>query len=330
MQVSRTVGAAILALSLGAVAQASTVCDTYHDLNRFGLIGRTLFKAGIIPAYGCAQGSSYDKAVCTTKAKIAGLRLESFDPPANLVATQSVGAAVIFQYPEAKNPCDNTWIDANVITGGGQVLSKGTYPPDIGGVTDVTGVDPQVSSCSGAMLDMVAASNAIHAAPAVLTLDELKVPADGNTVQLTVPAGGGIVRIGRLTLGGVRSQIAYGYNYECLYSSNYYQAAWLEILGGQDDDVVLDVGELSIGNCAFITQPSEKFLINVAGKGRKVKIGTDSRGDYAINLLAPERVVKVSGEKASELGTYVGFIWADKLLMSGYTWPVSLDCDGSD
>jgi len=126
MHVSRAIGAAILTMSLGAVAQASTVCDTYRDLNHFGIIGRTLFKAGLIPAYGCAQGSAYDKAICTTKAKIAGLYLESFDPPANLVATQSVGAAAIFQYPEAKNPCNNTWIDGDVITGGGSVLSKGT------------------------------------------------------------------------------------------------------------------------------------------------------------------------------------------------------------
>jgi hypothetical protein len=173
-------------------------------------------------------------------------------------------------------------------------------------------------------VDAVTIANTIAAAPAVLTLDQLKVPTGSpEPTQLIVPPGGGIVRIGKLTLEGVRSQVSGGYNQECLYSSEY--EAELEIVAGYEDDVVLDVGDLSIGDCAFIATPSEHFMINVAGPGRKVRIGVDSRGDYAINVLAPERTVKIMGERSYELGTYVGFVWAYKLLMSGYTWPVALD-----
>jgi hypothetical protein len=60
--------------------------------------------------------------------------------------------------------------------------------------------------------------------------------------------------------------------------------------------------------------------------GKKVHVGVDSRGDYAINILAPQRTVKVEGERSGELGTYLGFIWADKLLMKGYTYPETPAC----
>jgi hypothetical protein len=327
MHLSRAIGTAMLSMMLGSVAHASTACDTYHDLGRFGMIARTLLKAGVLGNYICASGSNFDKSICTTKAKLTAFGLEGGFDPSNLVATQPTGAAVFFSHPEAKNPCKDNQIQGDVVTGGGLVLAKGSVPPDIWGITDTTGTSPLLSSCSGARVDMVGAANAIHAAPAVMTLDELKVPADGSTAQLTVPAGGGIVRIGKLSFAGLRSEVRYGYNYECLYSSQYFNSSWLEIVGSSADDIVLDVGELSIGNCAYISMPSDKFMINVAGEGRKIKIGVDTNGDYPINILAPERSVKITGEKAYEMGTYLGFIWADKVLMKGYTWASTLDCE---
>jgi hypothetical protein len=139
----------------------------------------------------------------------------NFDFESHLVSTRASGTAITFKHPAAKYPCETNGIEGDVITAGGQVKISGSEEPDIGTI-DTSGTHPLVSSCAGAIVDMVGLSDAIAAAPAVQTIDNLIVRR-GEEATLDV-TGGGIVRIERLSLEGVRGQVRYGYNNQCLAS----------------------------------------------------------------------------------------------------------------
>jgi hypothetical protein len=83
---------------------------------------------------------------------------------------------------------------------------------------------------------------------------------------------------------------------------------------------VINVNHLAIGNCAYLYVVSVQgvnVVINVPGRGRKVRIGIEADTWDGINLLAPERTVEVVGA-GSDIGTYFGRIWARRGIFKGF------------
>lgn len=302
---------------LPVAAEAGPVCDTVDALAPFAMIGREGVRARVsspLPATYCAFGLWYKGPLCAPKATLNGVIFEPFHlDHAELVATQATGTAIALK-DSARYECYLNDIEGDIITGGGAVKGEpeAPYPFTI----DTSGTNPLVSSCAQAFVDAVDRSNAIRAMPAVLELGDVYV-ARGQSEKIEVPPGGGVVRMQSLTLQGVRSRVQYGYTYECLYSGE--DGAYLEIMSGLEDEVVLDVvGKVSIGACGAISPWAEDFLINVAGPGKAVRMGKHAYGEgTSISILAPERTIKLEGTRVPE-ATYVGYIWGRKVTTRGY------------
>jgi hypothetical protein len=314
-------------LMLGAFARpasAQTVCNVIDSLSPFGIAATKIFKAKLAPPFyggACRLGMTWNSSICANQMVLFGASVyPSFNSPidyAYLVSPKTTGKAIVFKHPAAQYPCYTNSVDW-AVTGGGDVLSLGSEEPDLYGI-DTTGTHPLVSSCAGALVDMGALSDAIAAMPATQTIEKVVVRRN-ETAQIDA-RGGGIVRIGTLALQGGRGAVRYGYNYQCLYTYGFYQAAQLEIITDYDDEVILDVGSLKLGNCTFLELYTDKFLVNIASTGRKARVGVDVEGNgYPINILAPHRTVQVDGERHGELGTFVGDIWADKVIVRGGTY----------
>jgi len=296
---------------------AGPACDPIAALAPFAMIGREGIRARVstpLPATYCAFGLWYKGPVCAPKVTFNGVILEPFHLDRSvLVATQSTGTAIAFK-DSARYECQENDMNDDIVTGGG--LIKGAPDDPFFGTIDTTGTNPIVSSCTQAFVDAVDQSNAIRAMPAVLELGDVLVR-QGEYLSIDVPPGGGVIRMQSLVLQGVRSRVSSGYTYECLYSDQ--DGAYLELIGSQDDEVVLDVvGKVSIGACGAISPSSEAFLINVAGEGNAVRMGKHSYGDgVSISILAPERTIKLEGTRVPE-ATYVGYVWGRKIVTRGY------------
>jgi hypothetical protein len=85
--------------------------------------------------------------------------------------------------------------------------------------------------------------------------------------------------------------------------------------------VVINVGDLQIGSCAEIDSSVGRVLFNVAGYGRKVRIGQNALVSYndGVHILAPTRIVSVRGAR-TEADTRIGSIFAKKLITLGYVY----------
>jgi hypothetical protein len=324
-RVSLAVVLSIILLA-GRLALAQGVCDVIRSLHPFRMIATQFLRTKVAGApgpgpYYCRGSMIFEGSVCANTARLMGTTVIGPDATDSyLVSLQTSGSAVVFRHPRLQEPCYENAVN-HVVTGGGEVVSRGTVSPDVHTV-DTSGGHPLLASCAGAMADMVAVSDAIAAMPARQTIDRLVI---GRNEEVVLDArGGGVIRIGSLRMRGIRGQVREGYNNQCWYAygyqSGYDSAPQLWIDADYDDEVILDVGDLSLGDCAILELHGTKFLINVAGTGPKVRIGVDVPASYySLNVLAPQRMVKVEGEKYLEFGTQIGALWADRIVVRGYT-----------
>jgi hypothetical protein len=310
-------GFTVALLLWASPVSAGTVCDVVDTLSPFAMIATQKLRARVaapLPATYCAFGLFYKGPICTQRAKLNGVGIEPFHlHDSFVVATKTTGTAISL-VDSRKDECNPNSFSDDLITGGGLVKGEqGPYGPPVN--VDTSGTDPRVSSCNQAFVDAVDLSNAIRAMPATQEFDTIKVPVNGTfTIDAT---GGGVIRIRNLKLERIRSYVYYGYAYPCLYSGE--DPAVLEIIADEGDDVILDItGSMSIGACGILDLYTENFLINAAGKGKAMRMGADSFGDgNAINILAPERTLKIEGDRVGE-GTFVGYLWGRKIVTRGY------------
>jgi hypothetical protein len=267
--------------------------------------------------YGYMRWGAYlNGPVCTTQAKLANTAVYNFRgyPDPILVATKSEGVAVLFKGPgggHAEGQPHNRSV-GGIATGGGLVRDTwGYYPLELEGVIDTSGTAPALAQCEQAKSDAMAASQTLAAMTPSQTLGRIDVDADG---YYDIDAyGGGVINIEALRLEGRVLNVYYGYNEK--YCDE--DGAALYINANPGDQVILNVGQLKVGNCAYIEAPyNANVILNVPGPGKKIQVGIQADG-IEFPILAPERVIVVKGA-GDDTGTYLDLLWVNRAVIRGY------------
>jgi hypothetical protein len=308
------------------IGDVCVLCSALGTTGNWGLIARDklIVKAGTT-AYGYVRFGSYiDGPVCTTTAKLATTRVypfnQDFDPFVQppLVATQATGTAIVFRGPGGGDTYGHPYNEVNgsLATGGGAVKDIWRdHPLIVEGTLDTTGTHPAVAECVQAQGDSLAASQALAALPPTQTFGRLDIKAfDYFEIDAR---GGGVINIESLRIEGAKlghESGGYGSIKWCDSADDYGE---LYVYTNPGDQVVLNVGELKVGNCAYIEYGDSPALINVHGPGRKVQIGIQAGSYGGWPILAPERVVVVRGS-GDDTSTYMDVLWARRVLFRGY------------
>ena len=314
------------------VGDACFVCGLMGRAADVNLLAtkRLTSKAGSTP-YGYRPtifvGNTIEDNVCTTRATLQVTELYySTDGPAEFVAVQEAGTAINFLRPP-RYYFYYAYTENDLITGGGAVKGIGTGidPFDIEGAIDTSGQHPAVANCRQAFTDARTASTAFAAMTPAQVFGRVIVPL-GET--LTVDArGGGVIQFQSLTLSGpsISGKVAGygsgGYHNRSCYSVDFDEPAMLEILGNTGDQIVLNLGALTIGNCSVIDAPAGT-IFNVPGRGPRISVGIGAVS-FA-NILAPERRLNVVGT-GDDAGTYPGRAWVKNATYQGFSWVAPSD-----
>jgi hypothetical protein len=327
MSAKSTIAALAATLSLLVpleAARAQPVCEDLGAATLFSTIARRQLSTRELVSYGSwSMGSWLKGSACTLRANLQGTYVRDDDFPyddGHIVATSPSGTAVRFD--RHRTPEDHqvpNSLDGEVITGGGRV----TGIPDLNEedeqpLYDTTGSRPEVQSCRTAMVDAVTASDEFAALPPDLSFGNVFAPKDDQTYldlrgASTVQIDSIVVQPGKL--------LRYQYALPHLCDED----------GGDltfDVDpgtvTVVNVERLDIGNCGGLwsDEYNAVLILNVVGRGKKVRIGIESDTYEGIHLLAPQRRVDIVGA-GSDIGTYFGPVIADRLKVLGYAEQVS-------
>ena len=307
--------AIMVAIVWPALAAAGPVCDALGRAAAYGIIAskRLTVRAGFSYA---VFGVEIAGSVCTTRAviQLADLEPRAYATQANLVALKATGAAIGFHKPTfARRGAlfDENSISGDVVTGGGAVHG----PPDyVEGVTDTSGSHAAVADCRQAMADAQQASDTFAAMPTTQILGDVVVPlGETRTIDAT---GGAVIQIDSLVLQDAPLHRAYGYPGDCY---NVPAQAGLEFVSNPGDPVIVNVHELTVGNCAYITGGyGMETIINVPGRGPRVRIGVQADLSSGPNVLAPQRSLTTGGG-LTDTATYLDRLWVKSAVLSGYT-----------
>jgi hypothetical protein len=300
-------------------ARAGFVCDQLGPhLVDFGVVTDQL-----ISNYGPSQvpgepwGNTVYLSACTRQARIKptwfGAYYSSGDIP--LVATATDGAAVNFRRGLPGGQPDRSFVDGDIVTGGGRVVGD-FEPGDIEGTIDTSGTHPGVAACIQAMTDARTASEYFASLPPTRTFGATTV-APFDTFNLTA-APNEVIHFDSLKIQGDYDP---DFRQLCLESTNF------NISGGP---AVINVDRLDIGPCVIVRGPSTRAVIfNVPGAGRQIRIG---RGAGArVPILAPARAVSVRGTLDDQI-TFLGALWVRRIKMTGISsieWPLNCSASGA-
>jgi hypothetical protein len=304
------------------VGDACVICSTLGKAADWGFVAsdKVIVKAART-GYGYIRFGAYiNGPLCTTQAKLANTALyKNFRPypDAELVATQSTGTAVVFKGPGggATRGIPDNRVVGSIATGGGAVKDLNTnseynYPLYVqDGIIDTSGTHPALGECAQAKTDTLAASQALAALPPTQTFGRIDV---GRTEYFEIDAtGGGVINIEALRLQGNVL------NHYGGYSSKYCDesAASFYVHANAGDQVVLNIGQLKIGNCAWL-DVGGTTIVNLPGPGKKITVGVQAEGVY-FPILAPERNIVITGSE-DDNGTYVDLLWVKRALIKGY------------
>jgi hypothetical protein len=286
-------GCAAVAATDARAACPATLCDCLGEAGRYALLGdQVQVKSGRISfsGYGYNVPSIVEGSVCGATGKIGGKAGGETDVSADLLFTAGPGAiAAKFKgYKYYGYPYPGAFIGGDVATGGGSLVN--TAFAEISGVTDTTGAYPEISSCSGALLDAAGASATLAALTPTQTLGDVLV-AGGETFTITGADGANVVNVVDVDSINVKSR-----NYD-----GYPIGGTLEIsLPGPNDVMILNVAtSVQVGNAAgilVVDGTAENVIINAhGGKFSKIKIGGYEAAIDA-PILAPGSKVITKGD----------------------------------
>lgn len=300
-------------------ARAQPVCEDLGAATQFGTIARRQLSTRELVSYGSwSMGSWLKQSVCTLRANLQGTYVRDDNFPydqAHIVATTARGTAVRFD--RHRTPEDHqvpNSLDGTVITGGGGVTgapdpNENDEAPPI----DTTGTRPEVAACESAFVDAVTASDAFAALSPDLTFGNVVAPKDEQTYLdlrgvSTAQVDSIVVQPGKL--------LRYQYALPHLCDED---GGDLTFEVDPGTVTVVNVDRFDLGNCGglWVDQYDATVILNVVGRGKKVRIGIESDSYEGVHLLAPQRRVDIVGA-GSDIGTYFGPIIADRLKVLGY------------
>lgn len=309
---------------------ACTVCAALGAAAPFGVIAEKIATKELV-SYGgyWSMGSWLTGPACTERATLQGTYVQEGYQirKGHLIATATRGTAV--RWARHRTPYAHqvpSSLDGDVITGGGRV---GGFPEpsqydDEQPFMDVSGTRPELAACRAAMDDAIAASSRLAALPPRLSLGKIVVPREEE--YYIDARGGGVIQIDSIVLAdGVLDRSSYSLPRVC---ADYGGDLYVEANAG--DQIVLNVGELTIGNCSnvYVDNYDADVIVNVPGRGRKVRLGVESESYDGFNILAPERRIDIVGA-GSDIGTYFGPLIAKRLSVLGYAQQIEeLRCVG--
>jgi hypothetical protein len=299
-------------------ARAGFICDTVGELAKWQIVTTsrlvTKWRGRRINYLGTVVAAS----VCTRQADIALTQIVGVHN--SLTATATTATAIRFFSPRGEfNGGPNEIDDGDVATGGGAV--QGTLQR-LGGVIDTTGTHPTLASCRQAMIDASSASGAFAAMTPDLVFG--RIVARGGR-EVTVDARGAhVIRIDALV---AENRPLEHEDPDFPPDCEGVRGNGLFIRTDSRDDLVINVGELSIGACGAMAADSQHPLFNVTGPGKRVYIGPQAVLDNVM-ILAPERSVVVNGSHIDN-ETSFGPLWAKRLEMKGFaiSYDSTTPCD---
>jgi hypothetical protein len=199
-------GSAIGLLALLAhpaeAACPANLCDCLGNAGRYAVSASQLqVKSGKISSSGYAYAipTLIEGSACSQTGKIGGKAGGETSISDKLLLTAAPGlvAAKFSGYKYYGYAYPGAFVEGDVATGGGSLAGLGFV--EIGGTTDTTGNYPEMSSCSGALLDAGAASDTLAALTPTQTLTDVLV-SNGDTVTITGTAGVNVVNVNSINV----------------------------------------------------------------------------------------------------------------------------------
>jgi len=314
MKAARVVIVVLVVMGFVRFATAGPVCDALGRAASYGIIASKRLTVRVGYSYAIF-GVEIVGSVCTTRAAIQLVDIEPvYTPQANLVALKATGAAIGFHKPSfARRGAlfDQNSIVGDLVTGGGHIGGAADY---VEGVTDTSGTHPAVADCTQAIADAERASDTFAAMPATQVLGDVFVRlGEIRTIDAT---GGAVIQIDSLTLQDAPLHRDYGYPGDC---GNAPAQAGLYIQSNTGDPVIVNVHQLTVGNCAYIYGGfSMETIINVPGRGPRVRMGVQADMSAGPNVLAPQRSLTTGGG-LTDYATYLDRLWVKSAILTGYT-----------
>jgi hypothetical protein len=294
------------------VGDACRICSLLGRAARYTLIAASRLKVKARVNYGYIAAGMYVETgrACVGRAALESVEFGSYGSESRFVATASSGTAVRFlAYPSRYRDIPNV-VGGDLITGGGSVAG---FIERVTGRVDTSGLDPAVAECQGAIADARTASATLAALPPTRSLGSVVIPVgEGYTLDAR---GGGIFEFDVLRLGG-GSRRHYGY-------AVCGDGASFDVLCNPEDEVILNVNRLEIGNCSYLFldcggSDTSRTIVNVPGRGPRIRIGVQADTLFGTKILAPERTLVVEGA-ATDIATYLGPLWVRNAKILGWT-----------
>ena len=265
-------GAAVGLLALTSPATATcpaSLCDCLGNAGRYAVSASQLqVKSGKISSSGYAYAipTLIEGSACSQTGKIGGKAGGETSISDKLLLTAGAGlvAAKFSGYKYYGYPYPGTFVEGDVATAGGSLA--GLDFVEIGGVTDTTGSYPEVSSCSGALVDAGTASDTLAALTPTQTLTDVVVT-NGDTVTITGVAGVNVVNVNSINVKTGRDD----------YGSPIPSTLELSLPSAADTMIVNVATSVQLGSSSAIVVVGgspENVILNVhGGPMSKVKIG---------------------------------------------------------
>jgi hypothetical protein len=303
----------VLALSR---AHALDLCTSLAGLLPYGILATDRYDAllGFDVFSLCYFGPAVDEgSVCSTTSRFVGGPIVRGD----VVALASSGVAIANPRTDHGSPyCGNGFVQ-NAVTGGGSIsghLDLATGGVVVSGVVDTSGTHPALAPCAQAMVDAAAASTALAALPAPPEQTFGRVVVKKNDVVSLHAGTTGVINVDTLKIQNSHMERPQFQEHGCVESAE----LDVDTDPSYTGDVVINVRNLFIGQCAYLNLSGRNVVFNVHGPGRAVQIGVDAQA-WSVPILAPERSVMIAGDANSDTPTYHSSVWARRVKSRAFT-----------
>jgi hypothetical protein len=276
---------AALPLTTGATCPES-LCDCLGAATQFDIVA--MGSVSLRPGVRCSEnlcswyGSGTGEACAETARLFA--HFDGFDDwvggsvSRDLVLLAGPGSVAGRLIGSREEP-DEVAVYRTLATGGGRVLA----PNATIGTLDTTGTNPLVSVCRDAVDATLLVSQELAALAPTQSLGRIDLRGDESMV---IDAGPGVNVIDATSI-----------NLQPLVALGYYSAPTLFVRAAPEtQSVIINTKKLKIGPFSGVEILGEdrpfRFLINVNGRGAKVRLGLNAYTE--VPLLAPDRVVQLA------------------------------------
>jgi len=307
---SRVLAAALLAVSTSA--RAGMVCDTLATTAHYAALASKKITTALMydPFNACHNNVEFHAGLCCTNAQLAATPI--FDSGAPFASGLTALAVTKTAVGIGPNPpgatCSQPYIEGDLATGGGVVVSAYGLTPGQTGVIDTTGTHPALGACTQALADALAASTAFAAMTPTQVFDKVIIQ-PGQVLDLVV-SDGEVVQMKQLNL--VRGPYSHPDQGTC---PGLQSKLRISGLGPGEKAVINVTATVSIGDCSVIENSEfAGVVINASGPGSvRFGISVDNQGAA---ILAPLRTIGVKGP-GNPAPSRVNNLWGKSVQMSG-------------